>query len=699
MAAGLPTSVTTEIEFTAGVWTDVSTFVKGDSMEISVGADSAASGIQPGTLDLDLDNADGRFTPDNPTSTYYPNFIEGKRIRVNVTKGTTDQRFFGRIVALEPDFPIEPTQSVTRVSAVDMLGDLARIELSTHSQDLARRQTTPTVFYPLADSNGSDGFVDLFNLANRLTIRDVTAGSGGVDASSDSSLGDGQSYVALTSGKALWHASPGIPSSVTSGGWVLSALVNLSFASLGTVLTISKGRYVAGVTPAHALTLELSGSIYVLKLTSYDGSGTSTSSISSGTTGQLLDGWNYIQVTHAGALYVNNETTTTSRTVTNVDSLQIGGDLDVSVGQVLINNGVTTALLDARYEISYSVPLTLTDLLTEYALNVRSSDLDVVVQYSAASPTNTAVWPVTAGRTALDTLVAIAESLGGTAYHQYDAGPNGAVMVTSPESARPLTPAITLDAEGDLISGPTVTRDINRFTATSTATSRAGTVTVVSASATGVGATDESHEVALRSEGDLAALASFFSARGSNQRSRISRLTVDLANASNNLYPTLLSGTIAPGVRLRLSGLPSTYFGVTYIDGYVAGWTERPSVNGYEVTFNLDPADAPPEAAFDDTTYSRIPWGDGVCTLTSTITSSATSISLTFTGTALLSTSAGDYPLDLDLNGERVTITSAPAGGTSPRTVTVTRGVAPTVARAHSAGEPIDVWNAARIAL
>jgi hypothetical protein len=65
----------------------------------------------------------------------------------------------------------------------------------------------------------------------------------------------------------------------------------------------------------------------------------------------------------------------------------------------------------------------------------------------------------------------------------------------------------------------------------------------------------------------------------------------------------------------------------------------------------------------------------------------------------LLSTSAGDYPLDLDLNGERVTITSAPAGGTSPRTVTVTRGVAPTVARAHSAGEAIDVWNAARIAL
>ena len=64
-----------------------------------------------------------------------------------------------------------------------------------------------------------------------------------------------------------------------------------------------------------------------------------------------------------------------------------------------------------------------------------------------------------------------------------------------------------------------------------------------------------------------------------------------------------------------------------------------------------------------------------------------------------MSTSAGDYPLDLDINGERVTVTSAPAGSTSPQTVTITRGVAPTVARAHGAGEAVDVWNAARWAM
>ena len=89
MAAGLPTAILVEVEFTAGVWTDIATHVVGDSIEIRVGRESAASDSQPGTLSLTLDNADGQWTPDNPTSTRYPNWVEGKRIRVRVTKGVT----------------------------------------------------------------------------------------------------------------------------------------------------------------------------------------------------------------------------------------------------------------------------------------------------------------------------------------------------------------------------------------------------------------------------------------------------------------------------------------------------------------------------------------------------------------------------------------------------------------------------------
>jgi hypothetical protein len=53
-------------------------------------------------------------------------------------------------------------------------------------------------------------------------------------------------------------------------------------------------------------------------------------------------------------------------------------------------------------------------------------------------------------------------------------------------------------------------------------------------------------------------------------------------------------------------------------------------------------------------------------------------------------------PFDLDLNGERVTVTAVT--GTGPWTLTVVRGVAPTVARAHAAGEPVEAWAPALVA-
>jgi hypothetical protein len=156
--------------------------------------------------------------------------------------------------------------------------------------------------------------------------------------------------------------------------------------------------------------------------------------------------------------------------------------------------------------------------------------------------------------------------------------------------------------------------------------------------------------------------------------------------------------TLKIGDRVRLTNLISTQFGRTYLDTYVQGWSESLNAQGYTFTFDLDAADIPSEAKFDDATYGRFAAGDGVLTLTSTITSSDTSISVTSTGLPL-TVLAGSYPMDLDLNGERVTVASAPASATSPQTLTVTRGVAPSIARAHTAGEAVEVYLSGKFAL
>lgn len=692
MAAGLPSAVLVEIEFSAGVWTDVGSLVKGDSIEIRVGRDSAASGIQPGMLDVDLDNADGRFTPDNPTSTHYPNFVEGKRIRVRVTKsGTTYVRFVGRITSITPDYPNEPTQSVTHLAAVDILGDLARVTLPSVPEAIARLNPDGTcAFYPLTDANEHLGMVDILATSPRLKIRDANPGTGRIDARADDSLGDGASYVQLFDGKGLWTASA-LPDGLAPNP-VVTATVKVTSSSYGEVLSASSGRR-AGSDNYAAVRWTATGFI----LDTYVAGALTGSS----TAIAADDGWYFITLDPTGGSVsvvgaaVNTSETSPGAAPTTVNHVAVGGDLDMSAGLMLILGSGGTSSYSHNDVTANTFDLAVS--LTRFAAAVYATGLAATFSWSTTPAVPGA--PLFAeGVNALDALVAITDSQSGYVYAEPSTSASQTVRLLANVDSRSTTVALTVDAEGDLVGGPTLTRDIDGRIASAVATSSAGSVTARDASVTNVGSAAADVATILADDNDLYGVASDRIARGRDQQTRLTSLTVDLATASNDLYASFYA--VTPGERLRLSGLPTTYFGLSYIDGYVEGWTERPGVTGYPVVFDLSPADAPPEAIADT---SRAPWGDGVCTVTSGTavgTTSTGTIVATFTGTAALSTSAGDYPMDFDWNGERVTVTSAPAGGTSPRTLTLTaRGVAPTVARVHAANEALDVWQGASVAL
>jgi hypothetical protein len=67
-------------------WTDISRYVDTQKAGVSItrGASDELSETQPGTATLRLDNADGRFTPGNPASPYYPFVRRNAPIRVSV---------------------------------------------------------------------------------------------------------------------------------------------------------------------------------------------------------------------------------------------------------------------------------------------------------------------------------------------------------------------------------------------------------------------------------------------------------------------------------------------------------------------------------------------------------------------------------------------------------------------------------------
>lgn len=688
---GPPTTLV-EIEFTAGVWTDISTSVQGDSIEIVVGKDSAAGDMQPGTLDLTVDNIDGTWTPDNPLSSLYPNLVEGKRIRVTVSKGSvSDIRFVGRLTSIVPDFPEELAQCETRLSAVDLLGELARMtglpSMPRFAAESLIRSTSAGAYYPLTD----DGAVSTFatgavgstatGVAALTPVRLSTAGEVSY-ASDDTAPGADGSCVALSTDAAITGTLP------TSGLASVMVAAHLVAGQPGNILALGTRKpesYVSGV-----------GWTQQSVVLTWDGSSRVTLYLNGSNQGYLpvTEGWHWVGADSTG-MNIDGVSSGALGSASSLTRITLGGGGQMSFRDLVLNvTSYSGILFRSMIDTGASLAQITSDVQTMLILRGFKG---LLAWSSPNGPTfMRSLPPATAGKNGLEVLAQLANSQSGIAFHNYSSADTQTVQLVSKADSRPVNPLLSVDIDGDGVSGPTVSRDVYGTLSSATVSNRSSSVTVGDAAASSDAASG-SLEATAAMPNDVAAIASDRLAASKYNRLRVSEITIDLATAAHNLFQSFFG--IVPGSRLRLTNLVAAYFGSTVGDGYVLGWKERPGVSGYQATFTLAAADAPAEGRFDDAIYGRYAAG-GTMTLTSGITNAGTSVSITTAaGKPTLTTSAGAYPLDIVIDGERMTIASAPAGSSSPQTVTVTRGVAPTVAVAHSAGAPVEVWNAASYAL
>lgn len=95
---GLPTDVIVELAVTeaqdeatemVGGWTDITDYVNEISGQLR-GRSYEIGEAETGSVTLNLDNSDGRFTPERPGSPYYPYIIPSRPIRVRGTNMATD---------------------------------------------------------------------------------------------------------------------------------------------------------------------------------------------------------------------------------------------------------------------------------------------------------------------------------------------------------------------------------------------------------------------------------------------------------------------------------------------------------------------------------------------------------------------------------------------------------------------------------
>jgi hypothetical protein len=122
--------------------------------EINRGRDNELAQTQTGTLTVTLDNADGRFSPDNAASPYYPNIVPGRQIRLSARYNQSlpwIPLFYGYVQSYQPQ-DNGPADANMVVHATDWLGRAALPDLT----DVRPQETDTARFAALAASIGTD---------------------------------------------------------------------------------------------------------------------------------------------------------------------------------------------------------------------------------------------------------------------------------------------------------------------------------------------------------------------------------------------------------------------------------------------------------------------------------------------------------------------------------------------------------------
>ncbi|HYS34486.1 MAG TPA: LamG-like jellyroll fold domain-containing protein, partial [Pseudonocardiaceae bacterium] len=178
---------------------------------------------------------------------------------------------------------------------------------------------------------------------------------------------------------------------------------------------------------------------------------------------------------------------------------------------------------------------------------------------------------------------------------------------------------------------------------------------------------------------------------------RLNQLAVNFHAATTSLYAAL--GAVEIGSRIRIINVPAAAAPLGTIDLFVEGWTETPTPTTYRVVFDTSPADSPPRGKWDS-----FRWQCAGQTLNTALSNSPAPVSVviatTGTGNPTFTTVAGEYPMDIKVGEEIITLAAAPGGSTSPQTFTgCLRGQRGTLVAAQAAGSVIQLYPATAWAL
>lgn len=716
-----------------GVWTDLSSLglvISGDQVQISQRGRSSENSVSgPATCNFTAKNFDAAFSLTNPASPYWGKIVLGTQMRVSVPRGIgVSRRFWGALSSIPQESDISGRYSTVSFEAAGKLRPLGQGEAPLHSA-LYREKTrgqppgsvghtvTLAAYWPMEDGAGalslasaSQGSPMRFTGSPALSAYDGFVCSDTIPNINGSVFSGAVPSFASPSGTSntaqILTFMMSAPSGITAGTVIarvtvnatLISLIELSYPSTDHLQIKGYDRDGTGVYDSGSIAVPVAGDLLAVELmleTVRNAPGANGLWISLNTQATTsANSQNYV-FDYTAIPYSGNVSAVTVNPGKATSDVYIG---HVSVHNVVFSlgtfvfdwgsiNGYSGELADVRFDRLCTEEGITHEVVGTYG-QVRGDQL------TAASANPVTAEGVAMGPQLVDTLLTLLRqceaSDDGIIYEMtsdYGIGyrtrrdlQNQSALLTLDHSAHELSSPLTpLVDDSFVLNDVTVTRTGGSSYEAIQTTGRRS----VNPAPAGMGPYPTAYEQCLQYDDQAGSAATWAVHKGAVDEARYTSVQVNLN--SLELAGTVKRNTILDllcGDRMVISGLPTSpaRYGYEDISQLALGFTESIDQFQHVITINCMP-----ESPFRTGVVGTDTVNTGGSHLVGSVNTTDTSLTVATDGSyvwADSATYASDFPFDIMVNGERMTVTAI-TGTSSPQTFTVTRSVN-TVSKPHN---------------
>ncbi|MBQ1061332.1 hypothetical protein [Micromonospora sp. C41] len=704
-------------------WVDITADVQGD-VTITRGQTGEGYRAERGRCTLRLDNLSRKYSPRDAAGSWYGLLGRNTPLRVKAGRlsGALVARFAGEVPAWPPSWNANGTVRYVDVEAVGVLQRSGQGEQPKDSaMRRAYRASGPVAYWPMEDGAtasqvGSEisGHPPLLVSGPAPEFVAVADYSWGSLASQTVRYGTGQ-VVDLKGGASLSAAVPADVTAATAAAWtvVVNALTDYNTVP-GDVVLVDVAT--PGGTFVRWQLVQTESPYFGIQLFAYDAAGARTTVLQNL---GLQDGFvqHELSVWQDGATirasYVTIVTGSVAGTLAGIASVGVNTGGQTSTGTMPFGHLAVWASTGTPAAVQYTSTDAYGVLVYGAGLSYwREASTDRLARLSAEQgiPFSMPAVPVEAVqrmgwqaagtfRELLDEAIEVDggylyedRTVLGLAYRPrdslYNQTPVPIVYTGQLALTPPFAPVDDLDAVRNDVT-------VKRTDGSQVRLVQSDGPLAAVPPPTGVGVYQTAPELNLLGDDQLGDQAGWRLHLGTVDRPRYPSLGVQLAAPAWQAAPAALDALLAvdTGDVLEVTGLPVWAAGD--VRTLVTGYTETISEFLWSIAFTGVPA-LPYDVATADGD-ARVPMDGG--TLAAAVTAGGLSLSLASTAAnGLWTTDAADFPLDLRVGEERVTV-SAIAGTVSPQTATVTARAVNGVSAAWPSGTEVDVWRPAVAAL